>query len=263
MLVGGTGLYLRAVVDDLNIPARYPEIAAELDADHDTAKLYGRLTGLDPRSAARMEPTNRRRIIRALEVCLGSGQPFSSFGPGLDTYPPTRFDLVGLWLPRTVVADRIAARYHEQLEAGFLDEVRRLAGQPRPLSRTATQALGYRELLGARARRPDPGRGDQRRDRTDPEVRSPPARVVPARPAHHLDRCGGGPLGDRADPRPSRRGAVGLRETRRESQSGAATLAAMAYRLTKHHGLGNDFLVLLGATADLRGVDGDVGAPLV
>jgi tRNA dimethylallyltransferase len=135
------------VVDDLTLPGRYPEIAAELDADRDTANLYGRLTALDPESAARMEPTNRRRIIRALEVCLGSGQPFSSFGPGLDTYPPTRFDLVGLWMPRTVVANRIAARYQEQLDAGFLEEVRALAGRSRPLSRTATQALGYRELL--------------------------------------------------------------------------------------------------------------------
>jgi tRNA dimethylallyltransferase len=94
-----------------------------------------------------MEPTNRRRIVRALEVSLGSGRPFSSFGPGLETYPPSRFRLIGVELPTEVVAARIAARYADQLAAGFVDEVRRLAAEPRGLSRTARQALGYRELL--------------------------------------------------------------------------------------------------------------------
>lgn len=147
LLVGGTGLYLRAVVDGLTFPGRYPLIAADLAADPDTAALYGRLSALDPEAASRMEPTNRRRVIRALEVCLGSSRRFSSFGPGLETYPPSRFDLVGIWLPRSVVAERIAARYGDQLQAGFVDEVRRLAAEPRPLSRTAARALGYQELL--------------------------------------------------------------------------------------------------------------------
>jgi len=147
LLVGGTGLYLRAVVDELTLPGRYPEVVTELDREPDTTGLHRRLRLLDPHAASRMEPTNRRRVIRALEVCLGGGQPFSSYGPGLDAYPPTRFELVGLWLPRQVVAARIAQRYDEQLRAGLLDEVRQLARQPRPLSRTAAQALGYRELL--------------------------------------------------------------------------------------------------------------------
>jgi tRNA dimethylallyltransferase len=146
ILVGGTGLYLRSVVDDLDLPGRYPDVAAELDADPDTGALHRRLTGLDPLAASRMEPTNRRRVVRALEVTLGSGRPFSSFGPGLDQYGPSRIDLVGLWRPRPVIAERIAARYAEQMAAGFLDEVRRLAEGP-PLSHTASQALGYRELL--------------------------------------------------------------------------------------------------------------------
>ena len=94
-----------------------------------------------------MEPTNRRRVVRALEVTLGSGRPFSSFGPGLESYPASRFRLLGIALPPDVVAARIAARYHEQVEQGFVDEVRRLATDPRGLSRTASQALGYRELL--------------------------------------------------------------------------------------------------------------------
>jgi tRNA dimethylallyltransferase len=147
VLVGGTGLYLRAVTDGLAIPGRYPEVRAGLEAEADTARLHARLVRLDPVAAARMEPTNRRRVIRALEVTLGSGRPFSSFGPGLEAYPPTRFRLVGLRVPRDVLDARIAERVRRQLDAGWLDEVRRLAARPGGLSRTAAQALGYRELL--------------------------------------------------------------------------------------------------------------------
>lgn len=147
VLVGGTGLYLRAAIDDLTIPGRFPDVRDELEAEPDTEALHARLQGLDPAAAAKMEPTNRRRIVRALEVTLGSGAPFSSYGPGLDAYPPSRFRLVGVELPPEVVADRIADRYRAQLAAGFVDEVRRLAAEPRGLSRTARQALGYRELL--------------------------------------------------------------------------------------------------------------------
>lgn len=146
LLVGGTGLYLQAIVDDLQVPGRYPEVRAELDADADTRGLHRRLTELDPVAAGRMEPTNRRRIVRALEVTLGSGRPFSSFGPGLDAYAPSRFHLVGIRMPHEVVAVRIVARYDQQMRDGFLDEVRRLLADPRGLSRTARQALGYREL---------------------------------------------------------------------------------------------------------------------
>lgn len=148
LLVGGTGLYVRAIVDELALPGRYPDVRAELDADPDTVALHGRLVELDPVAAGRMEPTNRRRVVRALEVTLGSGRPFSSFGPGLDAYPPSRFHLVGVRLPHEVVAARIEARYRQQMADGFLDETRRLLAEPRGLSRTARQALGYRELIG-------------------------------------------------------------------------------------------------------------------
>lgn len=146
LLVGGTGLYLQSVVDDLQVPGRFPEVRAALETDPDTLGLHRRLAGLDPVAAGRMEPTNRRRIVRALEVTLGSGRPFSSFGPGLDAYPTSRFLLVGVRLPHDVVAARIAARYRQQMDDGFLDEVRRLLADPRGMSRTARQALGYREL---------------------------------------------------------------------------------------------------------------------
>jgi tRNA dimethylallyltransferase len=150
VLVGGTGLYLRAVVDGFEIPGRFPAVAERLAAvagtEAETRRLHARLTELDPVAAARMEPTNRRRVVRALEVCEGSGRPFSSFGPGLDAHPPTPVEMVGVRWPATVVAERISARYRAQVEAGFVDEVRRLREGP-PLSHTAAQALGYRELL--------------------------------------------------------------------------------------------------------------------
>lgn len=156
VLVGGTGLYLRAVIDGFEIPGRFPDVAARLEAEIEAAPvadaavtaLHGRLTESDPVAASRMEPNNRRRVVRALEVTLGSGRPFSSFGPGLDSHPPTPVRMLGLWLPRSAVAARIEARYHQQVDDGFLDEVRALHRGPHPPSRTAAQALGYRELLG-------------------------------------------------------------------------------------------------------------------
>jgi tRNA dimethylallyltransferase len=146
LLVGGTGLYLRAVVDDLRVPGRFADVRDALDAEADTVALHARLAELDPVAAGRMEPTNRRRVVRALEVTLGSGRPFSSYGPGLGAYPPSRYHLVGVRIPHEVVARRIEARYRRQMADGFLAEVERLLADPRGLSRTARQALGYREL---------------------------------------------------------------------------------------------------------------------
>ncbi|HEY5153798.1 MAG TPA: tRNA (adenosine(37)-N6)-dimethylallyltransferase MiaA [Acidimicrobiales bacterium] len=147
VLVGGTGLYLRAATDGLEIPGRYPAVRADLEAESDTEALHRRLAGLDPVAAARMEPTNRRRVVRALEVTLGSGRPFSDYGPGMATYPPSAFPMVGLHRERDDLDARIAARYGEQVAAGFVAEVEALRARPGGLSRTAGQALGYRELL--------------------------------------------------------------------------------------------------------------------
>lgn len=151
LLVGGTGLYVRAVVDDLALPGRWPAVRTELEAGALTpdgvAALYGRLRDLDPVAATRTTPSNARRIVRALEVTLGSGRPFSSFGPGLERYPPTRFVLIGLRFDPPSVDRRIEERFAGWMDAGLLEEVRGLAARPAGLSKTARQALGYKELL--------------------------------------------------------------------------------------------------------------------
>jgi len=147
LLVGGTGLYLRAAVDRLQPPGEWPAVRVALEAEPDTAALHARLRQLDPDAARKMEPSNRRRVIRALEVCVGSGRPFSSYGPGLDHYPAAGIVQIGLRWRREDLARRILARFEDLLAAGFVEEVRRLAGAPEPLSRTARQAIGYAELL--------------------------------------------------------------------------------------------------------------------
>jgi tRNA dimethylallyltransferase len=147
LLVGGTGLYLRAAVDRLQPPGEWPAVRVALEAEPDTVALHARLRRLDPEAARKMEPSNRRRVIRALEVCVGSGRPFSSYGPGLDHYPAAGIAQIGLQWRREDLARRIVTRFEDLLAAGFVDEVRRLAGAPQPLSRTARQAIGYAELL--------------------------------------------------------------------------------------------------------------------
>lgn len=147
LVVGGSGLYVRAVVDGLSPPPQFPDVRAELEGEPDTERLHARLSELDSLAASRMEPTNRRRILRALEVTLGSGRPFSEHGSALSEYEPTRFRQAGIWVPRDALAGRIAGRYQTQMNAGFLDEVRGLYARRPSVSRTAAQALGYKELL--------------------------------------------------------------------------------------------------------------------
>ncbi len=148
LLVGGTGLYHRAVIDDLELPGRYPEVANGLwDRLVGGEDLFAELERLDPVAASRMEPDNDRRVVRALEVTVGSGRPFSSYGPGLESYGTPGIAQVGLSYHRAEVDEAIAERVGEFMARGFLDEVERLARRPRGMSRTARQAVGYRELL--------------------------------------------------------------------------------------------------------------------
>jgi tRNA dimethylallyltransferase len=152
VLVGGTGLYLRAVTDGLTLPGQWPEIRERLEREaeiHGPESLHERLRELDPLAASRMESSNARRVVRALEVIEGCGRPFSSFGPGFDSYPQTDVAQVGLRWPRDVLARRIESRVRSMIAAGWVEEVRSLLDGPRSvsLSRTAAQALGYKEII--------------------------------------------------------------------------------------------------------------------
>jgi len=146
LLVAGTGLYLTAVIDDLTPPGEWPEVRAQLAAESDVAVLWARLVESDPVTAQRTDRHNRRRIERALEVTIGSGRPFSSFGPGTGAYPSNGVTQIGILWPRDVLARRIEARVHAMIAAGLLAEVRGLY-ERRALSREAQQALGYKELI--------------------------------------------------------------------------------------------------------------------
>ncbi len=171
ILVGGTGLYIDAVVNELTMPPRFPEIKQALADEVATGvpleHLYARLANLDPDAASKMEPNNERRILRALEVCLGSGRRFSSFGPGLVAAASTASNqptapgsepavlskpgwvICGPTWPRPQLRDRIAQRFAQQLVDGFVEEAASVLGRyGETRSKTARQALGYRELWG-------------------------------------------------------------------------------------------------------------------
>ena len=146
LVVAGTGLYLTSLIDDLAFPGEWPEIRRELQEEPDVNTLYRRLKALDPVAAANIERSNRRRIERALEVCMGSGKPFSDNAPGTGAYPDNGVVQIGLLWPRNVLVKRVAERVNAMLKWGFLDEVRDLRKSGN-MSITAKQALGYAELL--------------------------------------------------------------------------------------------------------------------
>lgn len=156
LLVGGSGLYFRAVVDDLDFPPRSPEVRAGLEERLElegAAPLHEELKQRDPVAAARIEPANARRTVRALEVIHLTGRPFSE-NDAWDRYE-SRYDLrvAGLELPVEVLHERIELRVAAMLERGLVAEVRKLSKQG--MSRTARQALGYRQVLEAGEPTPD------------------------------------------------------------------------------------------------------------
>jgi tRNA dimethylallyltransferase len=149
LLVGGTGLYVRAVVDGLAIPrvAPNPTLRAELEAEaaaHGAAALHARLAALDPVAAERIAPSNVRRLVRALEVCILTGQPFSAQQGARPT--PYRTLLLGLNMDRPALYARADARIDAMLAAGVVEEVERLLGAGYAWDLPAMSSLGYREI---------------------------------------------------------------------------------------------------------------------
>jgi len=163
LLVGGTGLYYQVVVDGFELPGEDPELRAQLyeraEAPDGREALLAELAELDPVAAGRIDPGNTRRIVRALEVTIGSGRPFSSFGPGVFSSWDTPeapgsagsaglpVVAAGIWMSRDVGAERIEARIRAMVDDGLTEEVRRLAAAPGGLSRTAREGIGYKEIL--------------------------------------------------------------------------------------------------------------------
>jgi len=149
LLLGGTGLYVRAVVDGLAIPAVPPDPAlrATLEAEvaaHGVAALHARLTALDPVMAARIDAKNPHRLIRALEVCIGSGRPLSEQQGARPT--PYRPLILGLNMERAALYARADARVDAMLAAGLVEEARGLAARGYGWGLPAMSSLGYREI---------------------------------------------------------------------------------------------------------------------
>ena len=148
LLVGGSGLYFRAVVDELSFPPRAPEVRRRLEDEAEelgAEALHARLKESDPKAAAKIEPGNARRTIRALEVIEITGRPFSDNVTWENYESIYELTVIGLTRPRDELHERIVRRADEMLERGLLEEVEDLFRHD--MSRTARQALGYRQVL--------------------------------------------------------------------------------------------------------------------
>ena len=150
LLVGGSGLYVRAVLDDLDFPGTDPDLRARLEAELATAgaaALHARLSALDPAAARGILPSNGRRIVRALEVVTLTGRPFAATLPSAAAvYDAVQ---VGLDRPTAELDARVADRVDRMWQLGLVEEVRRLAAAGLRDGPTASRALGYGQLLRA------------------------------------------------------------------------------------------------------------------
>ncbi|GAA2575866.1 tRNA (adenosine(37)-N6)-dimethylallyltransferase MiaA [Actinomadura fulvescens] len=148
VLVGGSGLYVRAALDHLEFPGTDPAVRARLErelAAVGSGVLHERLRERDPGAAEAILPSNGRRIVRALEVIEITGRPFTA------TMPDRRYRYdavqIGLTVPRPELDERIALRVERMWEAGLVDEVRKLESQGLREGLTAGRALGYAQVL--------------------------------------------------------------------------------------------------------------------
>jgi tRNA dimethylallyltransferase len=146
LLVGGSGLYVRAVVDELEFPGTDPVVRARLEdelAAHGPANLHMRLSEVDPAAARDILPSNGRRLVRALEVVELTGRPFAATLPA----PAQRYDTVQIGLDRADLDSLVAARVDRMWAGGLVGEVSRLAARGLRDGPTASRALGYQQVL--------------------------------------------------------------------------------------------------------------------
>ena len=150
ILVGGTGLYIKAVVDEMNFPETNPEIRDRLNAEAEElgkAAMYERLKKLDPAAAIAIDSQNLRRVIRALEVIEITGKPYTANLPqeGATYYDDTVW--IGLEVPREVLDERITIRAQKMFENGLVEEVRDLVLDGLMSGTTARMGHGYAQII--------------------------------------------------------------------------------------------------------------------
>ncbi|MDQ1624661.1 MAG: tRNA dimethylallyltransferase [Actinomycetota bacterium] len=148
VLVGGSGLYVRAAIDQLEFPGTDPDVRQRLEAElaeRGAGALHQRLADLDPAAALSIDPNNGRRVVRALEVIELTGRPFTASLPAYRYAVPAV--QVGLDVPRDELDQRIEARVRGMAERGLVDEVRRLEAAGLRDGPTASRALGYAQVL--------------------------------------------------------------------------------------------------------------------
>ncbi|MBA2446339.1 MAG: tRNA (adenosine(37)-N6)-dimethylallyltransferase MiaA [Nocardioidaceae bacterium] len=149
ILVGGSALYLRAVLDEFDFPGTDPMIRQRIESDlaqRGAAALFARLQERDPAAATSILPGNERRVVRALEVIELTGEPFRASLPD-HVYAFDNVVQIGIDVPRAVLDERIELRVEQMWAHGFVDEVRRLEHRGLREGRTASRALGYRQIL--------------------------------------------------------------------------------------------------------------------
>ena len=146
ILVGGSGLYVRAAVDHMEFPGTDPQVRARLEAEVATDRwaLHQKLRELDPTAAEKITVNDQRRIARALEVIELTGRPFSAQLPDYQEIEPTVH--LGLSMDRAILHERIATRVHLMWEHGWVDEVIRLLDAGLAEGKTASRAIGYAQI---------------------------------------------------------------------------------------------------------------------
>ena len=150
VLVGGSALYTRAIVDRFEFPGTDESLRRELEAELERVGgpvLHARLAGVDPDAAQRIEPDNGRRVVRALEVIALTGRPYSASLPRLEYADPLTVQ-IGVDIDRPTLDERIARRVDEMFASGFVEEVQSLLDRGLALGVTAQRAIGYREVIG-------------------------------------------------------------------------------------------------------------------
>ena len=150
VLVGGSALYTRAIVDRFEFPGTDDSLRRELEVELErvgSPALHERLAGVDPEAAAQIQPDNGRRVVRALEVIALTGRPFSASLPRLEYADPLTVQ-VGVDIDRPTLDARIEARVDDMFASGFVEEVEALLARGLAEGRTANRAIGYREVMG-------------------------------------------------------------------------------------------------------------------